>query len=425
MKKRGLLFFLVISLTVAAYAFSFEDMDQEGISLKAGPTDVTEELSLPWVEAVLYPRVVEKGQEVFVEVQLAAPVKSVKLDLEGGGESLALFSDDGKNWNRVLKVSPEVPAGIHLARVQITGKNDKSIQRTLDLIVKERLQAGTNIPLTVLNAAPVFENGEVVRQLLPGIQVTALYKAPFYRVQLDDGREGWIEASRIKEPTEELFLLGCRAYQNKDYAAALQNFKQALRFDQRHAQSHFYLAKIYWTQKKLNLAADEIKQAITYDPENEQFSAFADTLAGKLMAAQNYAKVLELKPELLLSQLKNKVVVAQKEVKTTKVAAAAPAVSREILGDSIALVKNTKTAKGTVIAKALNSVLNLTKSLGTKIFEDGWHVAAASDGMRVIYACRQEKGGKLEDENFEWKIDMDRGSAAPLNENARLLMNRW
>lgn len=423
MKNRGLLFLLVISLAVAARAFSFEDMDQDGISLKAGPTEITEELSLPWVEAVLYPRVVEKGQEIFVEVQLAAPVKSVKLDLDSGA-SLPLFSDDGKSWNRVLKVAEEVPAGIHLARVQITGKNDKSIQRTLDLIVKERLQAGTNVPLTVLNAAPVFENGEVVRQLLPGIKVTALYKAPFYRVQLDDGREGWIEASRVKEPTEELFLLGYRAYQNKDYTAALQNFKQALQFDPRHAASHFYLAKIYWTQKKVNPAADEIKQALLYDPENSKYQALADSIAQKLMASDNYAKVLELKPALLLGKLKEKVVVAQKEVKPLK-AAAAPAVSREILGDSIALVKNTKTAKGTVIAKALNSVLNLTKSLGTRIFEDGWHVAAASDGMRVIYACRQEKGGKLEDENFEWKIDMDRGSAAPLNENARLLMNRW
>jgi len=398
-------------------------MDQDGISLKAGPTEITEELSLPWVEAVLYPRVVEKGQEIFVEVQLAAPVKSVKLDLDSGA-SLPLFSDDGKSWNRVLKVAEEVPAGIHLARVQITGKNDKSIQRTLDLIIKERLQAGTNVPLTVLNAAPVFENGEVVRQLLPGIKVTALYKAPFYRVQLDDGREGWIEASRVKEPTEELFLLGYRAYQNRDYTAAIQSFKQALQFDPRHAASHFYLAKIYWTQKKVNPAADEIKQALIYDPENGKYQALADTLAQKLMASDNYAKVLELKPALLLGKLKEKVVVAQKEVKPLK-AAAAPAVSREILGDSIALVKNTKTAKGTVIAKALNSVLNLTKSLGTRIFEDGWHVAAASDGMRVIYACRQEKGGKLEDENFEWKIDMDRGSAAPLNENARLLMNRW
>jgi len=423
MKNRGLLFLLVISLAVAARAFSFEDMDQDGISLKAGPTEITEELSLPWVEAVLYPRVVEKGQEIFVEVQLAAPVKSVKLDLDSGA-SLPLFSDDGKSWNRVLKVAEEVPAGIHLARVQITGKNDKSIQRTLDLIIKERLQAGTNVPLTVLNAAPVFENGEVVRQLLPGIKVTALYKAPFYRVQLDDGREGWIEASRVKEPTEELFLLGYRAYQNRDYTAAIQSFKQALQFDPRHAASHFYLAKIYWTQKKVNPAADEIKQALIYDPENGKYQALADTLAQKLMASDNYAKVLELKPALLLGKLKEKVVVAQKEVKPLK-AAAAPAVSREILGDSIALVKNTKTAKGTVIAKALNSVLNLTKSLGTRIFEDGWHVAAASDGMRVIYACRQEKGGKLEDENFEWKIDMDRGSAAPLNENARLLMNRW
>jgi tetratricopeptide (TPR) repeat protein len=425
MKNLVIGIFLVLSLIASAQAFSYEEMEADGISLKAGPTDVTEELSLAWVEAALYPKMVKKGQEIFVEVRLASPVRAVRLDMDTEIGILPLCSEDNKNWSRVLKVSPGALAGLHVARITIVGKNEKMIYRSLDYVVAEDVLAEKIIPLTVLNNALLVDNGRIVSQLLPGVQVTALYKAPFYRVKLEDGREGWIEASRVKEPVDELYLLGFRAYQNKNYSDAENHFKQVLRFDPKHSQTHFYLAKIYMKQNKMDLAAGELKETLALDPQNSKALEMADVIARKNLELKNYAKVFDLKPQLLIDKLnekvKEKVVIeakAQKTVREIKV-------SQAVLADSINLVKNAKTNKGNLVSSAVNSVLSMTRSLGTRIHEDGWRVAAASDGVMVIYACRQERSGKLEDENFEWRINQDQRSVVPLNENARLLMNRW
>jgi len=313
------------------------------------------------------------------------------------------------------------------------------ICRNLDYVIKEDGVAEKNIPLTVLNNVPLFDNGQIVSQLLPGVQVTALYKAPFYRVKLDDGKEGWVEASRVKEPIDELYLLGLRAFQNKNNSGAINYFKQVLQFDPKHSQSHFYLAKIYMKEGEIDLAAAQIKQTLAQDPENAKALEMADIIARKNLAVKNYAKVFELKPQLLIDKLnekvKEKVIIeakAQKSTEEAKIATALPPppakqiqASQSILNESVNTVKNSKTNKGNLISSAINSVLSMTRSLGTRIYEDGWKVAAASDGVRVIYACRQERLGKLEDENFEWRIDQDQRSVIPLNENARLLMNRW
>ena len=428
---------IALALTASAHGFSLDEMEADGISLKAGPTDMTEELSIAWVEAALYPKTVEKNREVFIEVRLASPVKSVRLSLDTDKGSLPLLSDDKKSWSRVVKVSPDTIAGLHMARISITGKNDKMISRTLDYVVKDdSAQTASNATLTILSDAQVMDNGETIRQLLPGVKVSALYKAPFYRVKLDDGREGWVEASKVKEPTDDLYLMGFRAYQNREYADAVGYFKQVLQFDSRHPQAHFYLARIYMKQDKTDQAAVEVKEALGVDPENPRLKAMAEVLAARYMDEKKYTKVFELKPELLIAKLngkvKDKIIIEAKATKKSEaklIAQAAPPVvpmvDKSIITDSINLVKNSKTGKGSSVYAAVNSVLTMTKSLGTKIVEDGWKVAAASDGIRVIYACRQERGGKLENENFEWKVDQDHRSATPLNENARLLMNRW
>jgi len=431
--KKLLIIGLVSLLVFPVLAFSFEEMDAEGVSFKAGPTDFTEELSIPWVEVALYPKMAERGREVFVEVRLAAAVTEVKLKLDYLKEALPLYSDDGKNWSRVIKIAPEAPAGLHASQIIVAGRGNRSIQRTLDFVVKEDAQAQNTIPLTTISNVLVIENGEVIRQMLPGVKVTALYKAPFYRVRLEDGREGWVEAFKVKEPIDDYFLLGCRAYQEKDYAGAIKYFKQTMELDPKHAQAQLYLAKCYLKQNEDRAAAAELKLALALDPENTQAQALADSLANKFLNNKEYDQVLELKPALMLSLLKRKMEVAvvapAPKVKVPAKAEAKPApalqASQDILNNSVELVKGAKTSKGTSLTSALNSVLSLTRSLGTKIYEDGWKVVSASDGLRVIFACRQEKDGKQENENFEWKVDPDRKAAIPLNDNARLLMNRW
>ncbi|KAF0133846.1 MAG: hypothetical protein FD145_1056 [Candidatus Saganbacteria bacterium] len=428
--KKLLLVVLLFSLAVLP-AIAFEEMDSEGISVKAGPTDMTEELSLAWVEAALYPKVVERGKEVFIEVRLSSAVKDVKLALDAEKEYIPLFSDDNKNWSRVMKVSADIPSGLHISRVIITGKNNKQIQRSLDFAIKEDgAMANKDMPLTILNTAPVVEKGEIIRQLLPGLKVVALYKAPFYRVRLEDGKEGWIEASLVKEPVEDLYLLGCRAFQNKQLTEATGYFKQVFQYDPTHAKSHYYMSRIFYRQNKLEAAADEIKEAIRKDPEDKKAQAIADMVSDRLLNKKNYAKLFELNPQLLVQKLnenaKDKInIYAKVPKKAVQKTAAVPMASKELLVDSVGMVKELKTSKGTMISSAVKSVLSLTKSLGTKIHDDGWKVVAASDGIKVVFACRQERNGKVENENFEWKIDPDRKTAAPINENARLLMNRW
>lgn len=103
MKRLAVGLVLALSFSVSTHAFSIDEMDADGISLKAGPTELTEELSLAWVEAAFYPKVVDKGEEVFVEVRLASPVKSVKVNLDTEKASLPLFSDDNKSWSRVFR----------------------------------------------------------------------------------------------------------------------------------------------------------------------------------------------------------------------------------------------------------------------------------------------------------------------------------
>jgi hypothetical protein len=90
--------------------------------------------------------------------------------------------------------------------------------------------------------------------------------------------------------------------------------------------------------------------------------------------------------------------------------------------DSLVIVKNTKTNKGTKIESALRSVITLTKSLGTPVVEKGWNIQNKVDGAIVVFICEQGSGAQ---ESFEWKVDVDSKHVSACNENARLLMARW
>ena len=67
--RRSLFLYLLSFLFIASssFAVSFRQLDPEGVVFKAGPTEPHEELSIPWVEAVLYPKNVEAGESFFVE----------------------------------------------------------------------------------------------------------------------------------------------------------------------------------------------------------------------------------------------------------------------------------------------------------------------------------------------------------------------
>jgi tetratricopeptide (TPR) repeat protein len=97
-------------------------------------------------------------------------------------------------------------------------------------------------------------------------------------------------------------------------------------------------------------------------------------------------------------------------------------VAQLIAKDSLQLVKEDKTTKGTKIASAIKSVVALTRSLGTPVVEKGWKIRKMGEKTLVSYLCEQG-GGALE--SFDWLVDVDTRQVLPHNDNARLLMSRW
>lgn len=394
---------LTALLCVPAFALNFDEMDSQTISLKAGPSDVTEELSIAWVEAALYPKNVTRGQEVFIEVKLTSRVKDVVAYLDSDGSPLPLFSDNAKDWSRVMKIPESLKGGAHLIKMVIRDAAGRTIQRSLDFVMNDPAQQAAleGVPLTVINTAIVTEKGEMVRQLLPGVKVYALTKAPFYRVKLSDGKEGWVEAQNLSDPTEELYLMGLKAFKERDYGRAASVLGKTVEYRPDHIKARLLLAQSYLKLNEKVSALGEIRAAREIAPLDPEVAALSDSLTVKSAVKETPVKKMAKKPSSL------------------------PVASSTVVADSVNLVKGGRTSKGTSISSALASVLSLTKSLGTKIFEDGWQVKSAGDGLRVVFNCRQERSGKVEAENFEWKLDPDTRRVTPLNDNARLLMSRW
>ncbi|MBI5699739.1 tetratricopeptide repeat protein [Candidatus Saganbacteria bacterium] len=394
---------LTALICVPAFALNFDEMDSQTISLKAGPSDVTEELSIAWVETALYPKNVTRGQEVFLEVKLTSRVKEVVAYLDSSQSPLPLFSDNSKDWSRVMKIPESLKGGAHLIKMVIRDAAGRAIQRSLDFVMNDPAEQAAleGVPLTVINTSIVTDKGETVRTLLPGVKVSAVTKAAFYRVRLSDGKEGWVEAQNLSDPTEELYLSGLKAFKEKDYGRAASVLGKTVEYSPDHIKARLLLVQTYFKLNEKTSAMGELKALKEIAPLNPEVAALSDSLIGNV-AVRPATVVLAKKP------------------------APMPAMANTIVvSDSVNLVKGGRTSKGTAISSALASVLSLTKSLGTKIFEDGWQVRSAGDGLRVVFNCRQERSGKVEAENFEWKLDPDTRRVTPLNDNARLLMSRW
>jgi len=505
MKKVLGVLLLTVFLSISAQAVYFDDMDSEGVSIKAGPTDMTEDLSIAWMEAVLYPKNVEAGRELFLEFKATSKVKEVKAYFDFDKNPFVLFSDDGLNWSRVYKLPKGVYSGAHVARLEIEGLRGSKIQRTLDFAVggDSGYFAQGGFPISVLKSAMVFdEKGRPVEQLLSGVKVRALYRAPFYRVVLEDGREGWVEGINIVEPSEELYMMGYKAFMSRDYVKALDCYKRVVELEPFNSKARFWLVKSYLKQGEENKALKHLEYVIKHDPENADAQHLADdlsakyiSLAGSLVGFKKYEQALLVYKKIVLinpnsasawlqiGDLNNKMgnlqmskeaykqalrvdpvnsqalaalgikrgetsyAASKPVVKAEKVAARpmrtdqrrvasfdrkketfrklASIPPQEVATDSITVVKGARTNKGTVVTSAIDSVLKLTRSLGTQINEEGWKVVAAPGGYLVTFACLQERAGKSEQEDFTWKVNVDSRKAVAINQNAKLLMSRW
>ena len=238
------------------------------------------------------------------------------------------------------------------------------------------------------------------------------------------------------------------------------------------------MAKCYYRQKNLKAAYRSILAAMHIDSRDIGTKILATKLAHKFyltahrrhsagqhhQAIANYQKVLKLKPSSIVSWIEmgksydtlgfplearsswrealkvnpeNKTVYALLDIDFKPGAATQLAVRPDqidqlanpsakvpasVADDSLNIVRNNTTKKGTKIESALESVITLTKSLGTPVIERGWKVKKEGAQFLVAYVCEQSKGVL---ETFEWVVDVDSKRVNAHNANARLLMGRW
>ncbi|HVN67909.1 MAG TPA: hypothetical protein VMT55_06005, partial [Candidatus Sulfotelmatobacter sp.] len=375
-----------------------------------------------------------------------------------------------------------VPDGVHAVRYQISGKRG-SVQRTVDFYIEGKLADGredqvvsqgeavqnSGWPLTVTATCSVItDSGN--RVINSGQVLTSIAKMPWYKVLFSDGKEGWVPASYVKEPTEDYYKLGCQALEEKNYLAAVKYFQNTITIDPNYGKGYLGLANAWQAQQKLDEAADAVKNALRLDERDIDARVVAEKLAqdyydsGRAKARSGRwpeaviadRKAVELRPtfaaawralsegfrrtglaaeadaarvEAMRNDPQNFSLMAQSAPEKRELAAVRPAAVRTsaavaplIANDSLQIVLAEKTDKGTRIDSAIRSVVALTKSLGTPIAEKGWAIKKRGERIVVSYLCQQGSGAL---ESFDWLVDVDTRRVMPSNNNARLLMSRW
>ncbi|MDD4179908.1 MAG: tetratricopeptide repeat protein, partial [Candidatus Margulisbacteria bacterium] len=322
-------------------------------------------------------------------------------------------------------------------------------------------------PLTVVASCNAFTD-DASRLLVPGQILTSLSKMPWYKVQFEDGKIGWVKATNVKEPTDDYYRLGYEAYRKKDFSTAVKYYQNAVAVNQSFVKGYFWLAKSYDAQGDLDSASAAILQAAQLDDRDIEVKVMTNYLAQKYFTAAHgkyrdgrfneavagYRRAIDLKPDSAYSWTEmgqslwqlgmaaeansawkealkydpaNPRLITLLDLKAPGVEVAsaprkAPSVAPLVADDSLQILKTGKTGKGTKIEAAIKSVISLTKSLGTPISEKGWQVKKLGGKSLVSYICEQS-GGVLE--SFEWLVDVDTRQVMPHNDNARILMTRW
>ena len=291
---RKIIGLVVILVCCAGLAGAVDNsIDRNNLSLKAGPTEPGEKLSLVWLESFVYPKTVKDDRIVSLGVRTTAKVTAVRAKFDFADAPVLLASTDGLTWSSAYSIPARVPDGVHVVRYQISGDRG-SIQRTIDFYV-EKLTGGqgnqsvsqgetlqnSGWPLTVTASCTVIADGGN-RLLNAGQVLTSIAKMPWYKVLLNDGREGWIPASYVKEPTEDYYKLGCQALAEKNFMAAVKYFQNTVTVDPNYVKGYIGLASAWLGQQKLDEAADAVKSALRLDERDIDARVVAESLA------QNY-----------------------------------------------------------------------------------------------------------------------------------------
>lgn len=494
MKKTVVFLFLFLLAAASWAAPNRSIIDPSDISIKAGPTDPGEKLSMVWMESFVYPKMVTDDRIISLGVRTTTKVKLVDAAFDFGKDKLALTSNDGLNWSGAYKIPESIASGLHVVRYNIAGA-EGNVQRSVDFFVEKSENVAANQPeenvsrgeavlasgwpITVTSTCSALVGGSG-RILYAGQKLVGVVKVPWYKVVFEDGEEGWVSASSVKEPLDEYFQLGSEAFQNKNYLSAIEYLKDTIAINPEFVKGYTWLARSYIKNGDNEAAYRTIKEAMRLDDRDVECKVVADSLAQIYHRAAHlrfkskryneavaaYQKAVDLRPNFALSWIelgksyeslgfaeeaksawrealkmdpgdkeiyallgigKGETAVAQAPAPAparSKVAAAGPVkVSPTVAKiDPLAMVKDEKTKKGTKIASAIRSVVALTKSLGTPVAEKGWQIKKQGEKYLVRYLCEQGKGAI---EAFEWVVDVSSRRVSANNSNAELLMDRW
>lgn len=502
----GVVVLLLVSLLAGVgYAENVGGSQQRDVSFKAGPTTPSEGLSLVWLETVVYPRIVERAGQLSLFARMPQKVKAVTVSFDFDDQEVNLVSSDGMAWTCFYTVPDKVIDGVHVARFKVTGQNERSVVRTLDFFVDQQIaqaldskesqllaerEKGWEVSITADQAYLADEQGDLkgfrsFRKVNRYEKMVGLYKVPWYRVRFRDGTEGWVIASKVTEPTQELYQQGYTYFERGDFKKAAFYYSKALMVDPSFHKARYWLAKSYYRNGDEFLATQELLALLKADPGNSNVQVLATKLAQNYFdrahrhfsagryqqAVIQYQKVVELKPSFITAQIElgqcfkklgfdakarevwiaaftfdpeNAEIRALLNVGQTEVAElieeSTTLAQEEPLheipplkvvlfeADSIKVVKNSITSKGTKVFAALSEVLNLTKSYGTLVREKGWQVRPSGDEYLVTFVCEQDRSGSgksFVEEYFSWRVDQATQKIVPHNKNAKLLMSSW
>ncbi|MFH1760532.1 MAG: hypothetical protein ABIA63_05465, partial [bacterium] len=224
MGKKLLLLIVLLLFASSAMAINITEIDRNKITFKGGPTDAREELAIVWLETILYPNHLQGGDDINLAARLTSRVDEVYVTFDfDRSNPVRLHSVDGLVWENRYVLPKNIEKGLHAARFKIIGRRG-SVDRSLDFFVDNNARnevAATKSddeegwPLKIISDSVVFIDssgnivtGSNVKKVKKDEVVKGLYKVPWYKVRLKDGREGWLISINVEEPVEEFYQRG-------------------------------------------------------------------------------------------------------------------------------------------------------------------------------------------------------------------------
>ena len=320
---------LVTLLTIASVAGGMNQpvIDRNDLSIKAGPTQPGEVVSLVWLEAYVYPKTVKTERVISLGVRTTSSLRSVTASFDFSKKTVRLSSNDGLNWSTAYMIPQGVASGFHVVRYIISGRKG-SITRTVDFDLEDSagltaqepgVSRGEAVyveswPLTVTANCAAMVDG-TTRILVSGEKLIGITKSPWYKVVFADGEEGWVSAAYVREPLEEYFRLGYESYLRKDYATAIDYYQNVTNMEPDYVKGHYWLAKSHYAKGDTDAAYRSIIEALRVDERNIDSRVLAAELARSYFkeaqakfrakrhneSAAAYQKVIALNSESALS----------------------------------------------------------------------------------------------------------------------------